>query len=122
MDEDTNRIYDRITGSFEEWHSLPDEVHLFCPKIDDDDEEDYQSPGPPVTEITSAEKEKRIQDVQKRKELTYNLSLLLGISKEQSGGWLHQWTDRAESFLTKCDGCILGYHMYRRIFLKNLRE
>lgn len=123
MDEDTSRIYEKITESYEEWASLPEEPHLLCPKTHDDDEEDYNAPGPQTTTgITLEEKQQRIQGFQRRMELTYDLSLLLGISKEQSGGWIEQWTERIETFLTKCDSCILGYHMHRKVFLKKLLE
>lgn len=122
MDEDTSRIYEKITESYEQWAGLPEEGHLLCPKTNDEDEEDYTAPGPSTTGITLEEKQQRIQDAQRRTELTYDLSLLLGISKEQSGGWIEQWTERIEIFLTKCDSCILGYHMHRKVFLKKLLE
>ncbi|KAF3768529.1 hypothetical protein M406DRAFT_250805 [Cryphonectria parasitica EP155] len=122
MDEGTSRIYAGIQSSYAEWDDLPEDAHLLCPKVNDADDEDYQSNGPPTSGITAIEKEQRIKDAKLRKELTYDLSLLLGISKEQSGGWLDHWTERVESFLTRCDGCILGYHMHRRVFLKKLRE
>lgn len=122
MDEDTSRIYEKITESYEQWAGLPEEPHLLCPKINDEDEEDYSVPGHSTTGITVGEKSQRIQDSQRRTELTYDLSLLLGISKEQSGGWIEQWTERIESYLTKCDACILGYHMHRKVFLKKLLE
>lgn len=123
MDDDTNRIYAKITESYEQWAGLPEELHLLCPKISDEDEEDYSDPGPQtITGITLEEKQKRMQDFEQRTELTYDLSLLLGISKEQSGGWIEQWTERIEKFLTNCDACILGYHMHRKVFLKKLLE
>lgn len=122
MDEDTSRIYNGITRSYAEWERLPETPHLLCPKVNDDDDEDYANEGPPTTGISAEEKQQRIQDARRRKEVTYDLALLLGISKEQSGGWLDEWTQRTESFLTKCDGCILGYHMHRKAFLKKLRE
>lgn len=123
MDEDTSRIYEKITDSYELWAGLPEEPHLLCPKVNDDDEEDYSALGPQTTTgITLEEKQHRIQDAQRRTELTYDLSLLLGISKEQAGGWIEQWTERIELFLTKCDACILTYHMHRKVFLKKLLE
>lgn len=122
MDEDTSRIYDNILTGFEKWAKLPQDPHLFCPKINDDDEEDYDSPGPPTTQISAEEKQQRIQSAQERKELTYDLSLLLGISKEQVGEWVDDWKQRTETFFVKCDACILAYHMHRKVFLKKLRE
>lgn len=122
MDEDTNRIYDDITDAYDEWKHLDTEKHLLCPKINDEDEEDYESPGPPVTKITAEEKDKRIQDAQRRRDLTYQLTLLLGITREMSSGWIEPWTDGIERCLKKCDACVLYYHMHRKAFLKKLRE
>ncbi|KAJ4408860.1 DEAD-box type RNA helicase [Gnomoniopsis sp. IMI 355080] len=122
MDDATNRLYDEITAAYEKWGHLDQIKHLFCPKIDDEDEEDYGSTGPPLTDISVAERDKRIQDAQERRELTYELSLLMGISTDMSVGWIEPWKKGVEKFLTKCDTCILNYHMHRKAFLKKLRE
>lgn len=126
MADDAHKIYDDITSAYEEWVQLqlhlPRGCHLLCPKIDDDDDEEYMTPGPPMTEVTAEQKEERKQNAQHRIELTYDVSLLLGISKETSGIWLDEFVARTESWLTKCDSCILHYHMHRRKFLKKLRE
>lgn len=120
--DDTDRIYDRIIEVYDEWKHLGSVKHLLCPKIDDEDQEDYDSPGPPITDITAEQKEQRIQDAQHRKDLTYELTLLLGITRHMSGGWIEVWTEGIERNLTKCDACILYYHMHRKAFLKKLRE
>lgn len=122
MCSDTDEIYDDIVKRYEEWRQLGTDEHLLCPKVNDDDDEDYANPGPPVTNITAAEKAQRIQDAQHRRDLTYHLSLLLGISYEMAGGWVEPWTEGIEHCLTKCDACILYYHMQRKAFLKKLRE
>ncbi|CAN8100170.1 unnamed protein product [Discula destructiva] len=122
MDDATDRIYDDITHAYEEWKLLDPDKHLLCPKINDEDEEDYASPGPPVTAITLAEKAQRIQESQGRRNLTYELTLLLGITHDMSRGWIEPWTEAIERCLTKCDACILNYHMQRKAFLKKLRE
>lgn len=122
MDDATERLYDEITAAYEKWKQLDQVKHLLCPKVDDEDEEDYGSSGPPLTNISVAERETRIQDAQERKELTYQLSLLMGISSEMSVGWIDPWKKGTEKFLTTCDSCILNYHMYRKAFLKKLRE
>lgn len=122
MDDATNRLYDEITAAYEKWKQLDQIKHLFCPKIDDEDEEDYGSTGPPLTNISVAERDKRIQDAQERQELSYELSLLMGISSEMSVGWIEPWKKGIERCLTRCDSCILNYHMQRKSFLKKLRE
>lgn len=120
--EETTRIYDGIAKVWTQWQPLDNVKHLLCPKVNDDDDEDYSSPGPPVTDITAEEKAQRIQDAQHRRDLTYQLALLLGIDEDMSIGWLEPWTEGIERCLTKCDSCILYYHMHRKAFLKKLRE
>lgn len=122
MDETTSNLYDKVVKAFQEWEQLDGTKHYLCPKVDDEDDEDYTSPGPPITTITAEEKAQRIQDAHHRTELTYQLSLLLGIAYNQSGGLVEQWSDGIERCLTKCDACILNYHMQRKTFLKKLRE
>jgi senataxin len=119
MDE-TNRLYEGVTESYKEWVIIPAEHHLLCPKLHDEDDEDYRDPGP-SSEITAEEKERRIRDAQRRVELTYDLSLLVGITEEQSSGLKEQWIDRTESFLTKCDACVLHWHMHRKKFFEKLQ-
>lgn len=119
--DDTNRLYEGVTESYQEWISIPEEHHLFCPKTtNEDDFDDYVSDGP-STEITAKEKDQKIQEAKRRVELTYDLSLLLGITEEQSSGWKEQWIERTESFLTKCDGCVLRWHMHRKQFFEKLQ-
>lgn len=119
--DDTNRLYEGVTESYQEWINIPEEHHLLCPKTtNDDDFDDYVS-DEPSTDTTPEEKEKRIQEGRRRVELTYDLSLLLGITEEQSSGWKEQWIERTESFLTKCDGCVLRWHMHRKKFFEKLQ-
>lgn len=122
MDDATDRIYDGITAAYEKWKHLDQTKHLLCPKVDEEDEEDYTSTGPPLTNISVAEREKRIRDAQERQDLTYQLSLLMGIASEMSVGWIEPWKKGIEASLTRCDSCILNYHMHRKAFLKKLRE
>ncbi|KAI3397342.1 hypothetical protein diail_11000 [Diaporthe ilicicola] len=118
--DDTNRLYEGVTESYQEWINIPEEHHLLCPKTHDDDFEDYAS-ADPSSEISTEQKEQRIQEGRRRVELTYDLSLLVGITEEQSGGWKEQWIERTESFLTKCDACVLRWHMHRKKFFEKLQ-
>ncbi|KAJ0123384.1 tRNA-splicing endonuclease [Diaporthe amygdali] len=117
--DDTNRLYEGVTESYQEWINLPEEYHLLCPKTESDDSEDEYSAG--TTEVTAEETERRTQEARRRVELTYDLSLLLGITEEQSSGWKEQWVERTESFLTKCDACVLRWHMHRKKFFEKLQ-
>lgn len=122
MADDTARIYERILTQYMEWADFPRGPHFFCPKVDDEDDEDYNSPGPPTTDITPEEKRKRIKDAESRRDVTYELSLMLGIARDTVGDWYNDWDTRVEACLTSCDKCILTYHMHRKAFLKGLRE
>lgn len=122
MDAAKQRVYDGITKSYEMWIRYPGNHHSFCPKIDDTDYEDYNDATAPGDEISIEEKQKRIEDAQERAEISYDLSLMLGIQKEAARGWLEQWVERTNSHLTSCDSCILSWHMGRKRFSKKLRE
>jgi senataxin len=115
--DDTNRLYEGVTESYQEWINIPEKRHLLCPRTTDDDDSDDE----PSSEIDSEYKEQTIQEARRRVELTYDLSLLLGITEEQSSGWKEQWVERTESFLTKCDGCVLRWHMHRKKFFEKLQ-
>lgn len=115
--DDTNRLYEGVTESYQEWINIPENCHLLCPRTtdgDDNDDEPYSGIGP-------KEQERRIEEARRRVELTYDLSLLLGITEEQSSGWKEQWIERTEYFLTDCDGCVLRWHMHRKKFFEKLQ-
>lgn len=115
--DDTNRLYEGVTESYQEWINIPEKCHLFCPRITDvDDSDDEPSP-----EVVSKEQEQRKEEARRRVELTYDLSLLLGITEEQSSGWKEQWIERTEFFLTDCDACVLRWHMHRKKFFEKLQ-
>lgn len=119
--DDTNRLYEGVTESYQEWINIPEEHHLLCLRTSDDDDADDYVSEEPSSEIASKEKERKIQEGSRRIELTYDLSLLLGITEEQSSGWKEQWVERTESFLTRCDGCVLRWHMHRKKFFEKLQ-
>jgi senataxin len=115
--DDTNRLYEGVTESYQEWINIPEKCHLLCPKITDDEDSDDEPPS----EIDSEQTVQREQEARRRVDLTYDLSLLLGITEEQSSGWKEQWIERTESFLTRCDGCVLRWHMHRKKFFEKLQ-
>lgn len=123
MDE-TGRIYDLVTDAYVAWKELEltEGQHMLCPKIGDDDDEDYVAYTLPVTAATIEDKANRTYWANKRVEQTYDASMLLGLSRSVTGDWVDKFVKGIEYWLTKCDTCILYYHMHRRKFLKRLRE
>ncbi|OAA62492.1 hypothetical protein SPI_04032 [Niveomyces insectorum RCEF 264] len=122
-------VYEEIIRSHQELERIPPEVHLFCPRLSDDDLEDYDDPQPtPGTGSGSGSgstlggpaRQARIDDGHRRLQLTSWASLILGISREQADRWLGDWVRRTESFLVKCDACVRAWHMERKALKSRL--
>ena len=78
---------------FEELQNLPKECHLLCPKTDEEDFEDYKTLDDPESKISVEEKKQRIEDGNRRIEITYWNSLIFGFDKTDAGKWLEEfWT------------------------------
>lgn len=111
----THEVYAEIIASHQELERIPPEVHLFCPRVSDDDQEDYDDVAAP-----DADKRRRMEDGQRRLQLTSWASLILGINRDQADRWLPDWIQRTESFLVKCDGCVRAWHMGRKALRSRL--
>ena len=107
---------------FEELQNVLPECHLLCPKISDDDPEDYKELDDPASEITRHEKEKRIKAGERRIEITYWNSLIFGFDKKDAGQWLNEFLVRLETFLRDCPTCVLNWHMKRKTYLQKFAE
>ncbi|KAK3331016.1 SEN1 N terminal-domain-containing protein [Apodospora peruviana] len=108
----------QLHNQFEE---LDPKAHFFCPKTDDDDVTDYDTPDVDDEDgATAEEKQKRIAEREHRHVTAYNLSLLLWIPREQASTWLDEWTQRVEHFLKSCDRCVRDWHKSRTPFLERL--
>ncbi|KAK4649494.1 DEAD-box type RNA helicase [Podospora bellae-mahoneyi] len=116
-----------------EWHNdfedFPPDAHLCCPKLNDDDLTDYENldfPDEPDESgggaVSVEEKKKRNEDYKHRLQISYNLSLLMGLPPERSSTWLPNWKERVETYLTRCDSCIRRWHRAREPFLQRLPE
>ncbi|KAL1882083.1 hypothetical protein VTK73DRAFT_2492 [Phialemonium thermophilum] len=106
-----------LMAAYHKFESIPPNLHLLCPKVEDLDEEDYDEPDEPGG-ITIAEKHRRIQEGKERLTISYQLCLLLGLSEEQAGNWIKVWAERLNEFLTKCSHCTRNWHSGRAPFLK----
>ncbi|KAK4189241.1 putative helicase [Podospora australis] len=116
-----------------DWHrellAFPSDAHWCCPKLHDDDATDYDHPDVPDEPdedghgaVSVGEKKQRIKNYEKRFEITYNLSLLMGIEEDRSALIFPEWKEEVEEFLLRCDACIRNWHRGRDKFLKRLPE
>ncbi|KAH7037379.1 SEN1 N terminal-domain-containing protein [Microdochium trichocladiopsis] len=112
---------DIIQKAFEELRAIPPEYHLCCPKVSDEDDEDYddlESPG----DVGVEKKRQRIQDGRDRQDTLYNCALILGLQQESQGAFLTEFSERAGAVLGNCSNCIRNWHRGRKPFLKRLSQ
>ncbi|KAI0838252.1 SEN1 N terminal-domain-containing protein [Hypoxylon sp. FL0890] len=110
-----------LEGSFNDMRGYPEEFHLCCPRISEDDDEIYDDPDAP-SKIGAAEKEKRIQEGEIRLNTVYTCSLILGVGEESAEGLGHEFGGRINTFLKSCATCVRNWHKGRKSFLKSVAE
>jgi senataxin len=101
--------------------AIPLEVHLLCPKVSEDDDEDYEDLDEPGS-IGIAEKERRIQEHKQRVGLVYRSSLIFGFPEDSAAYQQREFRSRTGGFLQTCAQCVRSWHRYRKPFLKHLSE
>ncbi|PHH72181.1 hypothetical protein CDD80_4722 [Ophiocordyceps camponoti-rufipedis] len=107
---------------FEKLQQIPPEHHLLCAKLHDDDRENYKNDDDNDSSISVAEKKKRIQDGERRIEITYWNCLIFGFDKKDSGKWGEDFGARLENCLRVCSDCCLNWHMNRKTYLEKFSE
>lgn len=117
-----HEIDEELAKRYAELQEIPPDVHLLCPKTSEDDEEDYRKVNDPDSSLPPAEKQKRIQDGEKRVELTYWNSLILGFDKKAAGKWGEEFRERLDNALRHCSDCVLNWHMKRQEQLHRFSE
>ena len=109
-----HEVYTEIIAAHQELNAIPRNLHLFCPKVSDEDYEDYDNPDVESANISAHEKKTRIENAQHRLALTAWASLILGILEDEADKWLVEWKSRTESFLTRCDVCVRAWQKYKK--------
>jgi senataxin len=120
---DNHAIYQAALDWHREFEDRPPEAHLCCPKINDNDNVNYDEPDVPEEGeggATVEQKKERIKDYDARFNNTYNLAILLGLGKEVAGEWLDNWEQAVESCLRGCDACARNWHRNRAHYLNGL--
>lgn len=107
---------------YEEFQKIDPALHLLCPKISDDDVENYRNLADPSSTISIEEKKKRVQEGEGRLEITYWNSLIFGFDKKDAGKWLEDFTQKLEHCLKTCSECVLNWHMRRKAHLQKFAE
>lgn len=115
-------VNEELVKWYEEFQKIDTECHLLCPKLSDEDGENYKTLSDPHSQISMEEKQKRIKDGEARIEITYWNSLIFGYDKKDAGKWLETFTNRLESCLKLCSDCVLNWHMKRKVHLDKFAE
>lgn len=118
MDKDGDKVEDLLEYWYKKFRDVPEEAHLLCPKVDEDDEEDYDEPNQPGVDITAEQKQQRIRDGEERVRITYWTGLLMAYGKDKAGVWLQSWADRMSTFVHNCDKCVTNWHMNRKKYMQ----
>jgi senataxin len=117
-----SELNEELAKWYEELQKLPSDCHLLCPKVDSDDHEDYSVLDDPESAITVEDKKQRIEDGNRRIEITYWNSLIFGFEKSEAGKWAEEFKDRLETGLKNCSDCAFNWHMQRRLHLAKFSE
>ncbi|KAI0395600.1 SEN1 N terminal-domain-containing protein [Xylariaceae sp. FL0594] len=112
-------VQNALDMGFAKLREIPPGVHLFCPRISEDDDEIYED-ADAVTNLTRQEREHRIEEGQSRLDLMYNCSLILGLSREAAGPLRDDFDARTDDFLQTCASCVRNWHKGRTQFLKDI--
>ncbi|KAI1212701.1 SEN1 N terminal-domain-containing protein [Annulohypoxylon truncatum] len=110
-----------LEGAFNKLREFPQESHLCCPRISDEDDEIYEDVEAP-SKITVAEKEERIQQGKERLNQAYICSLILGLEEESAGSLGSEFKERTNGFLKSCATCVRNWHKGRKPFLKDIGQ
>ncbi|GKT62479.1 helicase Sen1 [Colletotrichum tofieldiae] len=115
-------VEDILEESYRKFTHIPPDLHLLCPKVDEDDFEDYDDLNTAGESITALEKKERVEQWKERLDIAYWTSLLLAYGKDKAGIWLEQWGTRMAINLHNCDKCVLNWHMHRKKYIQVFSE
>jgi senataxin len=109
-----------LNEGYEGISEIPEGPHPCCPKIGDEDEENYDDLEDPPH--MASEKKSRIEEGKRRLDLSCKLSLVLGLTDASKERYQSIFDSRVDRYLNFCPGCIKNWHKYRLKFLKQLSE
>jgi senataxin len=118
----TKSINEVIDSWYAKFEAFPADLHMLCPKVDDDDQEDYTKLDDGFSSMTRSDKERRIQDGIERRRTTLWNSILFALEASRTQEKLEAYSLRLEHALTSCDKCIMNWHMGQTPFLREVQE
>ncbi|KAF5019905.1 hypothetical protein F66182_8067 [Fusarium sp. NRRL 66182] len=115
-------LNEELTKWYEKIQKFDQECHLLCPRIGDDDNENYKIAEDPDSAISQEEKNSRIQKGKERLEVTYWNCLIFGFDKSSQGKWGEELAERLNGCLKHCADCVYNWHMKRKLLLQQFNE
>jgi senataxin len=115
-------LIEELAEKFAEFQQIPKGCHLLCAKVSEDDEEDYRRPSNIGSSLSVDERKKRIEDGDRRIELTFWNSLVFGFDKKDAGKWAEEFRSHLDLALKHCSDCVLNWHMKRVKCLQKFSE
>jgi senataxin len=112
---------DPLEHAFNKLRAVPVDCHLFCPKISEEDEVDYDDLESSDT-ISIDAKKKRIVEGETRLRETYGCALIFAVEPASQGKALAEFKSRTEPFLKACASCVRNWHKEREPVVKTLQE
>ena len=107
-----------------EFKKLPKELHLFCPRQNDDDTDRYDDPDVDIVEGEErkfdVKKHDLIQEAQERRSVFFDCLQLFAFDGGDS--YKQDMRERIDDALGKCDLCIRGYYLGKLDLRQKLRN
>lgn len=115
-------IHEELSQWYEKIQKFPKECHLLCPRVSDDDYENYKLLDDPDSTISQDEKKSRIEEGNERLKVTYWNCLIFAFDKQSQGKWGDELAERLNHILKYCPECVFNWHMKRKDVLQQFQE
>ncbi|RGP62673.1 hypothetical protein FLONG3_10166 [Fusarium longipes] len=115
-------LNEELVQWYEKIQAFDNECHLLCPRVNDEDNENYKIQNDPESAISQEEKTKRIEQGRERLEVTYWNCLIFGFDQTSQGKWGAQLGERLNACLKLCADCVYNWHMNRRVLLQQFQD
>ncbi|KAF4433115.1 hypothetical protein F53441_13785 [Fusarium austroafricanum] len=115
-------LHEELSQWYEKIQKFDDECHLLCPRINEQDNENYKTLDDSDSALKREDKDIRIQQGTERLEVTYWNCLIFGFDQSSQGKWGEQLSERLNGCLKHCADCVYNWHMKRRALLQQFQE
>ncbi|OCK89265.1 tRNA-splicing endonuclease-like protein [Cenococcum geophilum 1.58] len=115
-----------LVRKLQELQRLPEDVHLFCPRVGDDTsiyyEEDLAGFPQDEDDAIKEDRIKKLKEVEERKWLTLDSLQILAFDGPDAAPYIAWLKERLDTQMTCCDVCIRIFHKARAELKNNLEE